>query len=364
MAAERREAGRESRRYSGGLRNLLRDGFGVYVYPNRFFRYEGQWRKGKKHGRGKFIMKDGSFYEGEFVDGEMEGSGSRYWARTGNSYSGQFHCGEPHGVGVMQYGSGDQYEGQFSYGLREGHGVLIDKLGQKYEGCFHENKKHGEGKMNFRNGDRYEGGWLFDQRQGHGVIRYRNGSIYEGQWRNNRCNGQGTMIDRSGVVYEGLWMNGRPCCDGFEVISYPLMERAFESHGPRSAAPLAAAKSGFAQADSPVPEGQPGSGGGSDGATLGRDTPSYLDGRTESKDPSARRESVAILESFPGQFDEQKEDFSTPPASQRTEAGEATFQNLMLAPSPMSEVEKAAWPLDKGLPESLASALESITDSR
>ncbi|XP_018592023.1 MORN repeat-containing protein 1-like [Scleropages formosus] len=298
MAADRRE-GRESRQYSGGVRNLLRDGFGVYVYPNSFFRYEGQWRMGKKHGRGKFIMKDGSFYEGDFVDGEIEGNGVRYWARTGDSYSGQFHCGELHGFGVMEYGSGHRYEGQFSYGLREGHGVLSDKVGHRYEGSFHENKKHGEGKMKFRNGDRYEGDWLLDQRQGHGVMRYRDGSVYEGQWRNNLFNGQGKMTQSSGVVYEGLWMNGRPCCEcGFEVISYPLMERAFESNGPRSAAPLAAAKSGFARADSPVPEGQPGSGGGSDGTGLGRGTPSYLDGESESGGPSARGERVAVAESF------------------------------------------------------------------
>lgn len=25
-------------------------GYGVYVYPNSFFRYEGEWRGGKKHG--------------------------------------------------------------------------------------------------------------------------------------------------------------------------------------------------------------------------------------------------------------------------------------------------------------------------
>lgn len=28
-------------------------------------------------------MKDGSYYEGEFVNGEIEGNGVRYWAKTG-----------------------------------------------------------------------------------------------------------------------------------------------------------------------------------------------------------------------------------------------------------------------------------------
>ena len=29
---------------------LIFSGFGVYNYPNKFFRYEGEWKDGKKHG--------------------------------------------------------------------------------------------------------------------------------------------------------------------------------------------------------------------------------------------------------------------------------------------------------------------------
>lgn len=25
-------------------------GFGIYIYENKFFRYEGEWKNGKKHG--------------------------------------------------------------------------------------------------------------------------------------------------------------------------------------------------------------------------------------------------------------------------------------------------------------------------
>ena len=28
-------------------------GHGVYVYDNKFYRYEGQWKNGKKHGRNR-----------------------------------------------------------------------------------------------------------------------------------------------------------------------------------------------------------------------------------------------------------------------------------------------------------------------
>ncbi|KAG9332818.1 hypothetical protein JZ751_014917 [Albula glossodonta] len=346
---------RITRHYCGEVKNLARDGFGVYEYPNGFFRYEGEWRMGKKHGHGKLFMKDGSFYEGEFANGEIQGNGLQYWAQSGDSYSGQFRSGELHGFGVMQYASGEKFEGEYCNGLREGHGSLLDREGNTYEGSFHENKKHGEGLMTYRNGDQYEGDWLLDQRQGHGVMRFEDGSIYEGQWRNNLFNGQGTMIHCSGVVWEGLWTNGRPsggackivieggdvletfqgspfivevhlqtdtgeiatgengrvlqiCAGipllgrtststssnllklieemeekpiqtpfGFEFISYPLMERGFESKDSRGTVPLAVAKSGFAQTDSPVPEGEWESGSGSYSMGLGGGTPSYLD---------------------------------------------------------------------------------------
>jgi len=37
--------------YVGETSNQLRNGFGVYYYSNHFFRYEGDWVKGKKHGK-------------------------------------------------------------------------------------------------------------------------------------------------------------------------------------------------------------------------------------------------------------------------------------------------------------------------
>lgn len=155
------------------------DGYGVYIYPNSFFRYEGEWRGGKTHGRGKLLFKDGSYYEGEFVDGEIMGEGCRHWASSGNTYSGQFVFGEPQGRGVMKYKAGGRYEGELSHGMREGHGCLVDQDGQVYRGSFHNNKRHGRGQMAFQNGDKYDGDWVRDQRQGHGVLWCADGSTYE-----------------------------------------------------------------------------------------------------------------------------------------------------------------------------------------
>ncbi|KAM9034691.1 MORN repeat-containing protein 1 [Sarcophilus harrisii] len=179
MASADQEPEKSRPPYQGSMRRMVRDGYGHYLYPNTFFRYEGEWKDGKKHGHGKLLFKDGSYYDGEFVDGEIIGMGQRYWSSSGNIYSGQFVLGELHGHGVMIYKEGGKYEGEFYQGMREGHGSLTDKNGQVYQGAFHENKKHGVGQMVFNNGDSYEGDWILDQRQGHGVMHYADGSIYK-----------------------------------------------------------------------------------------------------------------------------------------------------------------------------------------
>uniref|UniRef100_A0AC11EVW5 MORN repeat containing 1 n=1 Tax=Ovis aries TaxID=9940 RepID=A0AC11EVW5_SHEEP len=194
-----------------------RDGYGIYVYPNSFFRYEGEWRGGKKHGRGKLLFKDGSYYEGDFVDGEITGEGCRHWTLTGNTYTGQFVLGEPQGHGIMKYQAGGHYEGELFRGLREGHGCLVDADGQVYWGSFHNNKRHGQGRMVFRNGDEYEGNWVQDQRQGHGMLRLVDGSTYEGQWHSGVFSGQGSMAHCSGVIYRGIWINGHPMAQATRI---------------------------------------------------------------------------------------------------------------------------------------------------
>ena len=39
-------------------------------------------------GQGKLVFGDGSYYEGSFVDGEIEGHGFRVFGSTGCSYTG------------------------------------------------------------------------------------------------------------------------------------------------------------------------------------------------------------------------------------------------------------------------------------
>ncbi|XP_045155159.1 MORN repeat-containing protein 1 [Echinops telfairi] len=158
-----------------------RDGHGVYVHTNSFFQYEGDWKGGRQHGHGKLLFKDGSYYEGDFVDGEITGEGRRHWVSSG-------------------------------------HGLLVDQDGQVYEGSFHNHRKHGHGHMLFRNGDTYEGDWVLDQRQGHGVLSCADGSTYEGQWHRGVFSGEGRLTHRSGLMYNGMWINGHPVAQATRIV--------------------------------------------------------------------------------------------------------------------------------------------------
>lgn len=111
-------------------------GYGVYQYENKFYKYEGQWRNGFKHGKdginvaalcecaasghGKLVMKDGGFYEGTFENGEIEGHGYKLFGISKATYTGQFHRGVMHGQGLMRRPNGEQYEGCWENGKRHG----------------------------------------------------------------------------------------------------------------------------------------------------------------------------------------------------------------------------------------------------
>ena len=50
-----KKAAISKRSYVGETKNNVRNGFGVYVFENKFFRYEGEWKNGKKHGKFKYL---------------------------------------------------------------------------------------------------------------------------------------------------------------------------------------------------------------------------------------------------------------------------------------------------------------------
>jgi hypothetical protein len=61
-------------RYDGQWRDGKRNGRGVWISAQA--RYEGEWRDDLEHGQGVVTMKNGDRFEGKFVDGRPNGMGT------------------------------------------------------------------------------------------------------------------------------------------------------------------------------------------------------------------------------------------------------------------------------------------------
>ena len=63
--------------------------------------YSGEWKLGKKNGKGKYVWRDGNVYDGDWVDSKMHGSGV-YTYKKGSScksYEGSWKDGKKSGKG-------------------------------------------------------------------------------------------------------------------------------------------------------------------------------------------------------------------------------------------------------------------------
>lgn len=102
-------------------------------------------------------------------DGLAEGLGA---ARGMGEYVGDFKGGRKHGRGVKQWPNGDRYVGDFVDDMKNGYGIYTWGLqspyaGERYSGQYVADKRHGQGVYEWPNGDRYEGGWEADRVTGY-----------------------------------------------------------------------------------------------------------------------------------------------------------------------------------------------------
>ena len=105
---------------------LIRHGFGIQLYgvdgTNCLCKYEGQWYKDNRTGKGICFFADKSTYEGSFVNGLFHGYGKFTWF-NGNIYIGDWHYGKMEGEGEFKHWDGHIMKGTFrnNYHLEEGH---------------------------------------------------------------------------------------------------------------------------------------------------------------------------------------------------------------------------------------------------
>ena len=106
--------------YTGDWRGDLFEGAGTIVCATGY-RYSGQWRRGKPHG------------EGEYMLGPVERRGDVYRPIR---YSGKWEDGVFHGKGQLEAGDGTQHEGNFANGRIVGPGTYVFPSGKRRDCVF------------------------------------------------------------------------------------------------------------------------------------------------------------------------------------------------------------------------------------
>ena len=107
-------------------------GIGIQVWRGGSI-YEGYWKDGKLHGRGRNIdWNGGNYYIGDFKEGNWSGEGT-YYKANGDKYIGRWD-GNGGGLGEIYYADGTQYTGHWHWlkdgYFRHGLGTLYSADGQ------------------------------------------------------------------------------------------------------------------------------------------------------------------------------------------------------------------------------------------
>ena len=117
-----------------------RDGNGRIQFKKSKSRYDGEFRNGKPHGKGAYMMSSGLFLKGTFVEGKIHGKGQLITKRWGKP-NGKFERGSPIGTFRLKAGR---------------HGYCNIKLNEDFtpygEGVWLSAQKDEKGVCNYRSG--------------------------------------------------------------------------------------------------------------------------------------------------------------------------------------------------------------------
>lgn len=152
-------------------------------------KYEGDWKDGKKCGRGTETWADGSVYEGTFESDQRHGRGVFRSGHKGEIYQGEWSYNHRHGLGIQTFSDGSKYRGEWWRGAIEGEGMFEFADGSMYEGKVKAGKKHGLGIQRWKSGQIYKGMFVEGQQQGHGLLTSPDGTYYTGAFKNNKMHG-------------------------------------------------------------------------------------------------------------------------------------------------------------------------------
>ncbi|XP_069906080.1 ALS2 C-terminal-like protein isoform X3 [Oryctolagus cuniculus] len=191
---------------------------GAYTFcaEGRFCRatYEGEWQRGRPHGKGTLKWPDGRSHVGDFCQGLEHGFGIRLVPQASEDKFDCYKChwtaGSMCGYGICEYGNDQVYKGYFHAGLRHGFGVL-ESAPQgpqtfRYTGHWERGQRSGYGvEEDGDRGERYIGMWQGDQRHGPGVVVTQAGVCYQGSFQADKIVGPGVLLSEDDSLYEGTF---------------------------------------------------------------------------------------------------------------------------------------------------------------
>nr|XP_035131048.2 ALS2 C-terminal-like protein isoform X1 [Callithrix jacchus]XP_035131049.2 ALS2 C-terminal-like protein isoform X1 [Callithrix jacchus]XP_035131050.2 ALS2 C-terminal-like protein isoform X1 [Callithrix jacchus] len=176
--------------------------------------YEGEWYRGRPHGKGTLKWPDGRNHAGNFCQGLEHGFGIRLLPQASED---RFDCYKCHwrdgmmcGYGICEYSTDEVYKGYFQEGLRHGFGVLESgpQAPQpfRYTGHWERGQKSGYGvEEDGDRGERYIGMWQTGQRHGPGVLVTQAGVCYQGTFQADNTVGTGILLTEDDSLYEGTF---------------------------------------------------------------------------------------------------------------------------------------------------------------
>lgn len=97
--------------YRGGYKHGKREGIGVSVTSEGDI-YQGSWIDDHPEGYGRYIQFNGDYYLGEFREGYPNGKGKLVYFQTKIIFEGNTKRGKKHGEGVEIYPDGSKYKGK------------------------------------------------------------------------------------------------------------------------------------------------------------------------------------------------------------------------------------------------------------
>ena len=184
-------------------------------------------KKLRAHGKGKFHYVNGAEYDGEFKKGKRNGFGKYIYSNRNNYYVGEWKDDERSGDGYFENQDTQfRYIGKWKKGLHCGLGFYYKSDNMFYYGGFDQHKFEGKG-VKFERDDNEHiyrldiGHWKESTLNGKGKYYHLENDclIYEGDYKNDAAEGDGTYYRNGHIYYQGKFKEGKP--NGYGIIYEP-----------------------------------------------------------------------------------------------------------------------------------------------